>query len=168
VRLHGLQSCIAQRHCWRLLVPSRSALLTRGRRGLRRRACSAPLPGCAGFSPKSFHNTFGDLQLIELTTELFSFGVEALDPFGNALFLLAHQPRHLLISPLCQVGRIRNAPIFPTSKQLVYRKRPEAHKLPLGRIFDVDTADLPKRVSMVKRAPVFCPLFLRHRTGTRD
>jgi hypothetical protein len=85
------------------LVPSRSALLTRGRRGLRRRVCSPPLPGCAGFPAKSFHNTFGDLQLIELTTQVFSFGIEALDPFGNPLFLLAHQPRHLLISPLCQV-----------------------------------------------------------------
>jgi hypothetical protein len=85
------------------LLPSRSALLTGGRRNLRRQACCPPLPGWAGFPPKSFQNTFGDLQLIELGAQLFSFGIEALDPFGNPLFLLAHQPRHILISPLCQV-----------------------------------------------------------------
>ena len=80
VRLHGFQSCIAQRYCWHRLLPSRSALLTGGRRSLRRRECRPPLPGWAGFPPKSFQNTFGDLQLIELSTQLFSFGIEALDP----------------------------------------------------------------------------------------
>src|SRR5580704_2517214 len=103
VRLHGFQSCIAQRYCWHRLLPSRSALLTGGRRNLRRRACCPPLPDWAGFPPKSCQNTFGDLQLIELSTQLFSFGIEALDLFGNPLFLLAPPPPDTLLSPLRQV-----------------------------------------------------------------
>src|SRR5438477_12887926 len=90
VRLHGFQSCIAQRHWRRLSVSSRSALLTGGRRSLRRRACSPPPPRCARLPVKSFQNTFRDLQLIELSPHLFSFGIEPLDPFRNPLFLLAH------------------------------------------------------------------------------
>jgi hypothetical protein len=104
MRLHCFQSCIAQRHCRHRLVTSRRALRTHGRRRFRRRACSPVLPGCDRFPAKSFQNTFGDLQLIELSTQLFSFGIEVLDPFGNPLFFLAYQPSHLLISPLCQVG----------------------------------------------------------------
>jgi hypothetical protein len=38
-----------------------------------------------------------------LSIQLFSFRIEALDPFGNPFLLLAHQPSHLLTSPLSQV-----------------------------------------------------------------
>ena len=63
----------------------------------------SPVSGCARFPAKSFQNTFGDLQLSEMSTQFFSFRIEALDPFANPFLLLTHQPSHLLTSPLSQV-----------------------------------------------------------------
>ena len=67
------------------------------------RACSPALPGCNRFPPESCQNTFGGFQLIELSTQLFSFDIEPLEPLGNSLLLLSHQPSHLSGSPLSQV-----------------------------------------------------------------
>src|ERR1700719_3337236 len=114
----SFQSRIAQRHAWRLLLASHSALLTSHRCSLRR-ARSRPLPGCNCFSLESCQNTFGHFQLIELSTQFFSFGIEPLKPLGNPLLLLSHQRRHLLSSPGSQVRpAIRTAAVFCDDRKI--------------------------------------------------
>src|SRR6266851_1969163 len=91
MRLHGLQSGIAQRHAGRLLSASSFALPAGCRcRCSSRRASSPPSLGRIRFHPEARQNAFGDFQLIELIAELCPFGVKPREPLGNPLFLLSN------------------------------------------------------------------------------
>jgi hypothetical protein len=90
MRLHGLQSGIAQRHAGRLLSASSFAPAGCRCRCSSRRASSPPSLGRIRFPPEARQNAFGNFQLIELIAELCPFGVKPREPLGNPLFLLSN------------------------------------------------------------------------------
>src|SRR5712671_3593071 len=92
MRLHGLQSGIAQRHAGRLLSASSFAPAgCRCRcRCSSRRASSPPSLGRIRFPPEARQNALGNFQLIELIAELCPFGIKPPEPLGNPLLLLSN------------------------------------------------------------------------------
>src|SRR5260370_25448701 len=100
MRLHGLQSGVAQRHAGRLLSASSFAPAGRRCRCSSRRTSSPPSLGCIRFPPEARQNAFGNFQLIELIAELCPFGVKPREPLGNPLLLLSNLVyRSHLLSP---------------------------------------------------------------------
>src|SRR5258707_2165354 len=93
MRLHGLQSGVADRNTRPFLVASASTLRGSTRRHFCR-ACSPSLLGCNRFPPELSQNTFGDFQLIECAAQFFPFGIKPREPLGNPLLLLFHQRSH--------------------------------------------------------------------------
>jgi hypothetical protein len=100
VRLHGHQSCLAQRWAPYLVATSRSRLRTGRRRGFRG-ASFSPLLGSNPLPAESAQSAFGDFQLIELIAQLCPFRIEPHESFGNPPFVLSDlvQHSHLLRSP---------------------------------------------------------------------
>src|ERR1700674_4390732 len=82
MRLHSLQTGVADRQTRRIPDASGSALPT-GRRRSSRRASSPPPPRGVGSSLESDQHAFGYFQLIELIPELGPFCIEPREPFGD-------------------------------------------------------------------------------------
>ena len=93
VRLHGLQSGVAQRQVWRRLATSCFALLS-GRWCRSRGASSASSPDCDRFSPEPVQSAFSDFQLIELVAQLCPFCIDPREPLGNPSLLLSDLVQH--------------------------------------------------------------------------
>jgi len=89
MRLHSLQTGVADRQAGRFLDASGSALPT-GRRCSSRRASSPLPPGRVGFSAEPCQHALGDCQLSELIPEPGPFCIEPREPFGNPLLLLSN------------------------------------------------------------------------------
>src|ERR1700730_2879163 len=112
MRLHGLQSGVADRNTRRFLVASASTLRSSPRRRFCR-ACSASLLGCNRFPPEPCQNTSGDFQLIEFAAQFFPFGIEPRQPLGNPLLLLFHHSSHLRRRSLVRrPSTMRGASVF--------------------------------------------------------
>jgi len=75
MRLHGLQSGVADRNARCFLVAWALTLRSSPRRRFCR-ACSPSLLGCNRFPPEPCQNTFGDFQLIEFAAQFFPFGIK--------------------------------------------------------------------------------------------
>jgi hypothetical protein len=148
MRLDRLQSGIAQRHARRrLLTAARSALRAALRAGCRGSSCrtsSPPSISCIGTAAESRQNALGDLQFIELISQLCPFGLNPRQPLGNPLLFLPNlvQRRHLVYpswSPnsepytlLCRYS--------PINRELAHRKKATCKKLLL---FDVAAMGSP-------------------------
>jgi hypothetical protein len=118
MRLHSLQTGVADRQAGCFLDASGSALPT-GRRRSSRRASSSPPPGVVGFSAESCQHALGYFQLIELNPEPSAFGIEPREPFGNPLLLLSNLVhRSHLLYPFSSLDTEDDvmAPVFSMEK----------------------------------------------------
>ena len=120
--------------CW----PPRALRCGAGCRGSSCRASSPPSFGCIGTAAKSRQNTFGDLQFIELISQLCPFGINPRQPLGNPLLFLPNlvQRRHLVYpssSPNSEPDTLLRR-YSPINGGLAHRKKAACKKLLL---FDV-------------------------------
>jgi hypothetical protein len=138
MRLDRLQSGIAQRHARRRLLTAARSALRAGCRGSSCRASSPPSFRCIGTAAESRQNAFGDLQFIELISQLCPFGLNPRQPLGNPLLFLPNlvQRRHLVYpswSPNSEPCTLLHR-YSPINGELAHRKKTACKKLLLFNV----------------------------------
>ena len=111
--------------------------------------------GCSRFTLESPQNTLCDFQLIELSTQFFSFRIEPLDRSEIRCFSCPINIGIYLVSWVQNPTAIRTAAVFCDDRNISPRV---AKNCQPGRIFDVDTEDL-RRVAARDPSPLSAAFF---------